>query len=680
MKKNPQKSLYLITFLCAVMMSAHVLHAAASASELLKEHTISVLTSAKLSGEKVAEFSNQLLASEVWQHELFDSGPVDRPEKSIQLLFELWKTDPLLVTRPVDRSMATACALEGPRRKWGIAEMLPRYQFFQSKWKYGLLNNMYQDLSVYERRYLARGVQHGGFNTIVSMEYHNQEVCLPAELYTGACWYARWILHNPFGDSIHGRHYYAPFQESWDNYAEIVRNVGGVCGSLSNFGAAAAIANGIPAVTMGEPGHCAYAVMTKPKHWQPAYSLSWKRGTHTSFHGSSWGWHMMNAKALKYFDDAKASGDLRRLANHYLTKKNSAKAIETIRTACTHYPLDWENWSQSVHILNTTKASARHWQTLHQDTLKHLAPVTGEIAYHLLRSHVYPKVLPAGDDKIAQRKAILLAYQRAVSDWGLARWDYHGAVQHQLKQLTKDAATQDAFMASTFAIHAEKNVFTPDILAAQLKRVGTDEKRLQSFIATIGRSLTKSTQEKGESFNGVINSLARSVLPDAAKRGDKATFQYIGKLTGKTYATSDIKPEKFPGILLSSGGTFGIQKPGNRWDNPSRHWGVIEEHGGDFHTATKPATATVQLGNYGHISGVVIVTRNGHFARLVNAKLQSSIDGKEWTDIHTFKKQGRIHRIDLTKQKINAGHVRVIHEGQPSLHFHKFLVYGKKKN
>jgi hypothetical protein len=210
-----------------------------------------------------------------------------------------------------------------------------------------------------------------------------------------------------------------------------------------------------------------------------------------------------------------------------------------------------------------------------------------------------------------------------------------------------------------------------------MARVGNDEKRLHTFISSIGRTLSKGDDG---SFDKVIQTLARSVLPGAAKRGDKATFQFIGKLTAKIYKPLDIKPEPFPGILLSSGGTFGIQKPGNRWDSPSRHWGVIEEHGGDFHTDAKPATATVQLGNFGRISGVVIVTRNGQFARLVNAKLQTSIDGKEWTDVHTFKKHSRIHRIDLAERNLTAGYVRVIHEGQPSLHFNRFLIYGKKTN
>lgn len=672
MKKTSYLTLSVIAVITAIAT------AAPTASELLRNKTTSVIKSAQLTDANA--FTKALLASEEWQHELWDSGPADQPEKVIQTLHDIWKSDPTLASRPVDRKMATACALEAPRRKWTTEQVLPRYNYFRDKWKYGLLNTMYENLSVFERRYLARGVQHGGLNSLASMEYHNQEVCLPAERYTGACWYARWILHNPFGDSIHGRHYYAPFTESWESYSEVIRKVGGVCGSLSNFGAAAAIANGIPAVTMGEPGHCAYAVMIKPKHWQPAYSLSWKRGTHTSFHGSSWGWHMLNTRAQQDIDASRKSGDLRRLAQHYQNQKNHPKALETIAKARTTYPLDWENWLLSANLLKETQAPTAAWQKFHQDIIKHLAPTSGEVAFHLLRSHVYPKVLPKDGknlDSIKARKKILLTYQHAAKDWGLARWDYRHALNHQLKLLGKDTAAQDKFMADVFAIHAAKNLFTPDILAHQLGRVGKDEKRLHAFIGAIGRSLSKG---KDGSFNKVIETLARSVLPDAAKRGDKATFQYIGKLTAKIYPASTIKPEPFPGILLSSGGTFAIQKPGNRWDAPARHWGVIEEHGGDFHTSNKPATATIQLGNYGRISGVVIVTRNGNFHRLVNAKLQSSIDGKEWTDLHTFKRHGRIHRVDLTKQNINAGYVRVIHNGQPSLHFHKFLVYGKKKN
>lgn len=659
----------------ALFLLLSPLFAAPSADDLIRSETRKALEAAELTEAGV--FSKALLNSLEWQHELWDSGPVEKPEQVIQALFDIWQTDPELTNRLVDRQMATACALETPRRNWTAKEMLPRYEYFRDKWKYGLLNSMYENLSVFERRYLARGVQHGGFNTMESMEYHNQEVSLPAEKYTGACWYARWTRSNSFGDSIHGSNFYRPFEESWPNHAEIVRNVGGVCGSLSNFGAAAAIANGVPAMTMGEPGHCAYAVLTRPRNWQPAYTLSWKRGAHTSFYGGSWGWHMLITKAQENIKGSREAGNFSRLAQYYFSQNNYGKARETIRRARLAHPLHWELWQESARILTESKATLSQWQELHQDVLAKLAPISGEISFAILEKAIYPHVLPKGEKDITARSQILLAWQRAATDWGLAHWEYVQAVNQQLKLLGEDVAAQDRYMADLFAIHAEKNLFTSDILATQLTRIGEDERRLQTFLAAVGKSLSSG---KGDNLAKVTETLAAKILPDAAKRGDKATFQYIGKLTAANYPANSISPEKFPGILLSSGGTFGIQKPGNRWDRPAQHWGVIEEHGGDFHTGATPATATIQLGNYGRLSGVVIVTRNGHIGRLNGAILQTSIDGTNWTDAYTFESVKQINRIDLAEKNIDAGYVRVIQNGDSPLHFHKFLVYGQKQN
>ena len=38
------------------------------------------------------------------------------------------------------------------------------------------------------------------------------------------------------------------------------RQVGGVCGTLSGYGSAAARAHGVMATTVGQPSHCAYVV------------------------------------------------------------------------------------------------------------------------------------------------------------------------------------------------------------------------------------------------------------------------------------------------------------------------------------------------------------------------------------------------------------------------------------
>lgn len=674
------KSFLAHALLVLLTIGASSLYAVAppDADSLLLDYTQSVLKEAGITGSEQSAFARALLKSKDWQHEIWDSGPVEDPAATLQSLYLIWKSDPAMTSHLVNRRMATALALEGPIGKWEQAIIIDRYNFYSSRFTDGLLNSDYTDLSIFERRYLARGVQHSHFNSITSMEYLNDEVCLPAEKYTSACWYPPYQLNNPFGDSIHGPLYYHPFQGAWGSAAEMVREVGGVCGSLSNFGAAAAIANGIPAVTMGEPGHCAYAVRVKPGEWVPSYSLSWKRGLHTSYYNETWGWHMLNTKAQDTRSAANASGDLRRLTQYHLNARNTNAALNAIRVARTRYPLYWSNWRLSIDALTQTNASAKEWQTLHHDVIKSLAPLSSEVAFHILDKHIYDKVLPNGDDAVHQRSNILLTYHWSFKDWGLGRWDFNSALQRQLKRLSGDAEIADKFMVDAFTIHAKENVFSRAILEEQLRIVGTDQTRRQHYIANISRNLTKDADS--DAYKNMVQTIATKVLPYAASQGDRSTFQFIGKMASEFYPALDVSPDSFSGQLLSSGGIFSIMKPGNRYDTPSQHWGVIEPHGGRFHTNNTPAIATVQLGNYGRLSGVTIVTTNSHFQRMENAILEVSTDGEQWTKVHTFTKHQRVHRIDLKDQNIDAGYVRVVQPNHASIHFNKFHVYGKKQN
>jgi len=126
---------------------------------------------------------------------------------------------------------------------------------------------------------------HGGRESQVWLR---DNVKLPIQRYRSACWQVPYRGYNCFGDSVQTWKYYFPFEGSFPSFTEMTRFVGGVCGRLSGYGAAAAVANGIPATTMGEPGHCAYAVRLARGKWAPAYSLSWKRSVHVHQYGPSW--------------------------------------------------------------------------------------------------------------------------------------------------------------------------------------------------------------------------------------------------------------------------------------------------------------------------------------------------------------------------------------------------------
>ncbi len=652
----------------------------AGADELLSRAAARVLEEGGLTGDDSAAFRAALLASEDWQHELLDSGPLPKPGAAAGLLHEIWKADPALAGNPVDRGMATACALAGADRGWDAGRMTGRYLFFRDNWRMGRLNDSYGELSVFMRRYLANGVQHDRFNSLESMDYLLSEVCLPAEDYTGACWYAPYQGHNPFGDSVQGPHYYVPFMESWGSGAEMVRNIGGVCGGLSNFGAAAALANGVPAMTMGEPGHCAYAVLTRPDHWQPAYSLAWQRGLHYSFHGGTWSWHICNTDGYDNVPAARKSGDLRRAAMDLAEKRTHRRAAEILRQARRGHPADYQNWLASADFLEKAGMPDETRHDLHRDVMEKLAPRYPEVAWIFLRDKVYPGVLPKGGREAPRRVEILAAYHRALNGWGAGRWDLAAAIRGQMDLISKNPAERDRFALACAGAHIRDAALLPAVLDAQFADCGKDSGRKTAFMRDLALAMSK-TDGKGEDFQATVTALADRLLPEAAASGDRTTFQFIGRLASESYKPSDVKAEPFPGDLLSSGGALSVSGAGNRWDRPHCHWGVIEPHGGDFHTGGKPATATIALGHFGRLSGVVIVQRSGHLGRVNGARLQVSEDGTTWKDVHRFEKAGRILRIDLSGGEVDAGFVRVIQDSRDEpIHFHRFLVYGKRRS
>ena len=59
-----------------------------------------------------AAFFEALTGDEDWMRSLLDSGPLADGPRVLAFLSRLWQEDPDLARRPVDRSMATACALE----------------------------------------------------------------------------------------------------------------------------------------------------------------------------------------------------------------------------------------------------------------------------------------------------------------------------------------------------------------------------------------------------------------------------------------------------------------------------------------------------------------------------------------------------------------------------------------
>ncbi|MCW1923898.1 discoidin domain-containing protein [Luteolibacter arcticus] len=156
------------------------------------------------------------------------------------------------------RTLATAMALEadGMNRY----RLLDRYRDILRTHREGLLHVSFESLDTREMRW---AIPLAG----TARDYRFMVDTMQARLrdYLGACWRIAYIDPNVYGYSVQGWGFIDPWTHregtgTGDRPFPIHRTVGGVCGTLSGFGAGVAKAHGVMSTTVGQPAHCAYVV------------------------------------------------------------------------------------------------------------------------------------------------------------------------------------------------------------------------------------------------------------------------------------------------------------------------------------------------------------------------------------------------------------------------------------
>jgi hypothetical protein len=618
------------------------------------------------------EFFESLGSNETWLREILDSGPVRRPEVVLGFLLEVWQADRDLVQRPVDRGMATACALALGFRDGDSARMVERYEYYRDSESAGLLNACYKGLATWERRFLARGAQWGNMADTDSLVYLRDRICWPRREYVRACWQAPYRSFNCLDDSVQRPSYYMPFQGSFEAMPEMVIEVGGVCGALSNLGASAAMANGIPAATMGEPGHCAYTVKISDTEWKPAYSLSWKRSLHTKFYDGTWQSLMLTEACFSDSESVARAADLARAAHALEQEGKLDKANDQWAKALKAHGLHYGLWMAWADFGERTAQDTAWWARYQNALLDGLQGHEGP-AWGILSKRVYPKLFAELED--AAKLRTLLKWIRNQDRWGAGRWNVEGAWDWAFKQL--DGKSQSKLESTMCNILISSPDFGPPLVAWLLGKHDADSAEGK---ATLARILAASS-DGGEGGSAVLKKLARSALLDAAARGDVPTFQIIGAQTARLSEPKDmsgIKP--FPGDLVSAGGLLQVSGRGNRWDTPETHWGILGEHGGRCHTDNGASFIAVRLEHHTEITGIVIQNVTGGQAwRAAGSRVEISTDGETWEQVGVLEGTKRFYSLDLEAKKHRALWVRMAKDTN-CLHVTRFLVWGHRRS
>lgn len=618
------------------------------------------------------EFLQAFIGNEQWLREFLDSGPVKRPDKALKFLSGLWLNDRDLVNRNADRSMATACALTLGFMDRASSKMAERYRYFRDSHRDGLLNACYTGLATWERRYLARGCQWGMLSGTEDLIYLRDLICWPRPDYVKACWKAPYRSYNCLADSVQRAEYYMPFIEAYQTGPAMVIEVGGVCGALSNLGASAAIANGIPASTMGEPGHCAYTVKVSDTEWKPAYSLSWKRSLHTSFYGRTWQSLILTEACFSDPESLGRAADLARMARTLEETGKINAADEYWQQALVAHGLHYELWLEWAEFGKRTERGPRWWRDYHTALLKGLRDHE-QPAWTILSSQVYPQLLAGMEDSGKLR--LLLKWIRNQQSWGQGRWNVEGAWNWAHKQLGSKAQAQLTAAMSKILIPSPD--YGPALVAWLLGKYSPDSDEGRATLASIIRA----TGGGADGTRAALKQLSRTALLDAAERGDLATFQIIGEQAARLSEPLSMEGiDPFPGDLVSDGGLLLVSGRGNRWDTPETHWGILGEHGGRCHTNTGASSIAVRLEHHTEITGIVIQNVvGGQRGRARDSRIEISSDGETWEQIGTLEGSRGIYRLDFEGKKHRALWVRMAKDTNP-LHVLRFLVWGHRRS
>ncbi len=244
----------------------------AYAQLVLPEEEIEAI--AKLPGGSA--FLRAFFQDTAWMEDFFGSGdPTNSWGVALRALDELaYRFD---LDDPVWKRFATAVALNAEPDP---TESVRIFRFMLEQSRRGALWKGFSELRCDQFRLTAIPA-HGAAESLEDLaSMHN----LPPRRYGGTCWTCPYRLHNFFGDSIHGRDYYPPWEHAYVRH-QASRLVGGVCGALSYYGAAAARAHGVPSITCGQPAHCAYTL------WAPAekrYVLCYNVNPFSGLHYPLW--------------------------------------------------------------------------------------------------------------------------------------------------------------------------------------------------------------------------------------------------------------------------------------------------------------------------------------------------------------------------------------------------------
>lgn len=625
-----------------------------------------------------------------WMQGMLYSGPTDKLGKALQNMALIYEKYVEQMASPHTRRIATTTAMEFAREGWSDQDMMDRFEYYHKSFEDGKLNIIFSTLGYWDTRIVTGCKEPGGWGSVRSLTWQRDNVRLPAEGYLGACNQLVYRLRNVAGDSVFSPDYLAPILNYTNNTtAWAHREIGGVCGACSHYGAYGALAAGIPAMTMGEPGHCAYTVRVGTE-WKMSYSIYWQHSMHKTFWGL-YDWDFLILKQELYSDRHRQliSDQLLAAAELLASRKMMKSAFNCYDAAIAAQPLNWPALlSYAGYLKQKAPQDLGRWKELHNKVVVTMATKYHNAAATYLCNYVYPNLLPMVPERRVRNKMYAAFFDKCAT-FGTNRWDIGPLLSAQIDGCTT-ADEKLAYMKEALKTLMGKTDYAGAVLTwgldyiAKLPKEDKDYARLhKSFSDLIVRAMGRAKADK-KNTDATWSALGEAIYA-AASNGDKLTFQAIGKLAyrkcRKNFPKQKMRFRSFPGRVVSAKGlirTATTIDPG-QMSQCCLHWAVLQKQGGSIPAKFEGESGmTVELESPSSINGLVCVF-NGKVKNDRDFKLEISSDGRNWesTDAVPVIADNMV-RVDVRKEKLTAGYVRLLRDGDKwESTVLGFYVYGR---
>lgn len=555
-----------------------------------------------------------------------------------------------------------------------------RYMFFQRQEARGLLHPNYPNLKPWELRFVVANP--GQDWDDASYEFAAQAINMPWDKYHLAYEAATYTGISKFGDSVQGGAYNLPFAN--ESTAETTLRNGGVCGAMSHLGAVAAMAHGIPAFTVGQPGHCAYGVRPERGRWTAGFTSDGRPDGY--MHNMIFGHRAPTSYCLMeavFADDKKVARAYRksfcaRALEAAGDKEKAEKAWLSVLKDSPMHPF----FRAALHQLMVERQASPE-QSFEYLTQRMLPVYEGHgVAAMDAMDNLEPLLEKLDEEQLLQVYHLVhKALSTTQSSWATKLDSY-------MQKHTSSLKSEDArrrYLEDMFAQHMMWGDGTTfgQLLEWAVKNYVATEEGSKIFNKAFAKAAESAGSSKGESDLARNKKMAEAYGKAIVAAEQARSAPAFAALTKG--ALSLCKPVEQADFLQKTGEVKG--KPAKAvlfristtspHDTPALHAGVMTPEGGMCHTSKERRPSfIVELEKPGFVSGCIVRKSNGNESRMKKAIISTSEDGATWFErasIDNMPKEWAVSLPDGTR----ARWVRLEFENEQDAfaHISHFVVF-----